>query len=262
VNPALRLEVVPTPAEARLRGNLACGLDRFDGKLHLCGFGVKPSRASETIALVGDSHASHWRAALDVVARRRGWAGISLAHAACPLSTTIHAALPASEDADCLAWNRQVRAWLAAHPAIHTLVVSAIAGGPTYAKVDAVAGYLAAWRALPRSITTLVVIRDTPKARLSTDDCVSRAMSAHRPAGPACRLPRARSLPPDPQVAAAHRLSGRRVRVVDMTRFICDARWCYPVVGGALVYKDDNHLTEVFARTLGPYLDRAMKGVT
>ncbi len=261
VNRALRLQVIPTPAEARLRGNLACGLDQFDGKLHLCGFGVKPARAKETIALVGDSHASHWRAALDVVARRRGWAGISLAHAACPLSTTIYAALPAFHSADCLAWNLQVREWLKAHPDIHTLVVSAIAGGPTYAKVDAEAGYLAAWRDLPRSITTLVVIRDTPKARLSTDDCVSRAMSGDRPAGIACRLPRAGSLPPDPEVAAAQRLTGRGVRVIDMTRFICDARWCYPVVGGALVYKDDNHLTEVYARTLGPYLDRAMRGV-
>jgi hypothetical protein len=261
VNPALRLTVVPTPAEARLRGNLACGLSQFDGELHLCGFGVKPSRASETVALVGDSHASHWRAALDVVARRRGWAGISLAHAACPLSTTIHRALPPPDRGRCLDWNRQVNAWLAAHPGIHTLIVSAIAGGPTYAKVDAEAGYLAAWRALPDSITTLVVIRDTPKARLSTDECVSDAMSAHRPAGRACRLPRARSLPPDPEVAAAHRLTGRRVRVIDMTRFICAARWCYPVIGGALVYKDDNHLTAVFARTLGPYLDRALRGV-
>jgi peptidoglycan/LPS O-acetylase OafA/YrhL len=262
VNPALRLTVVPTPAEARDRGNLACGLSEFSGELHLCGFGVAPGRARETVALVGDSHASHWRTALDVVARRRGWAGISLAHAACPLSTTIPAALPGDAAAHCRAWNREVGAWLAGHPAVHTLVVSAIAGGPTYAKVDAEAGYLAAWRELPRSVTDLVVIRDTPKARLSTADCVSRAMAAGRPAGTACRLPRARALPPDPQVAAAHRLTGRRVHVVDMTRFICDARWCRPVIGGALVYKDDNHLTEVFARTLGPYLAQAMRGVT
>jgi hypothetical protein len=254
-NPRLRLTVVPTPAEARNRPNAACGLDERDGELHLCGFG-RPGRA--TVALVGDSHASHWRAALDEVARARGWAGISLAHAACPLSTTIAAALPQPARGQCAAWNRQVVRWLGAHPDVHTLIVSAIAGGPTYAKVDAEAGYLAAWRALPRSIRRIVVIRDTPKARLSTDDCVERAMDHRRPAGPACRLDRALALPPDPQVAAAHRFTGRRVQVVDMSRFICDRRWCYPVIGGALVYKDDNHLTEVFARTLGPYLNRAI----
>ena len=42
VNRALRLTVVPTPAEARDRGNLACGLSEFSGALHLCGFGVAP----------------------------------------------------------------------------------------------------------------------------------------------------------------------------------------------------------------------------
>jgi peptidoglycan/LPS O-acetylase OafA/YrhL len=255
VNPKLRLTVVPSPAEAHQRPNAACGLDRVDGELHLCGFGA-PGRP--TVALVGDSHASHWRAALDVVARDRGWAGISLAHAGCPLSTTIAAVLPRPARGHCTAWNGQVLRWLRAHPEVQTLVVSAIAGGPTYAKVDAEAGYLAAWRGLPRSIRTLIVIRDTPKARLSTDDCVSAAMSVHRAAGPACRLDRARSLPPDPQVAAARRATGRRVRIVDMTRYVCDRRWCYPVIGGALVYKDDNHLTEVFARTLGPYLERAL----
>jgi peptidoglycan/LPS O-acetylase OafA/YrhL len=255
-NPRLRLTVVPTPAEARDRPNAACGLDRRDGELHLCGFGLRAGK--QTVALVGDSHASHWRAALDVVARDRGWAGISLAHAACPLSTTIYAALPQPARSHCVAWNRQVGRWLGAHPEVHTLIVSAIAGGPTYAKVNAEAGYEAAWRALPRSITRIIVIRDTPKARLSTDDCVERALDDHAAAGPTCRLDRARSLPPDPQVTAAHRLTGRRVDVVDMTRFICDRRWCYPVIGGALVYKDDNHLTEVFARTLGPYLSQAI----
>ena len=39
-----------------------------------------------------------------------------------------------------------------------------------------------------------------------------------------------------------------------MTPFICDQRSCFPVVGGVLVFKDQNHLTEVFGRSLGPYL--------
>jgi hypothetical protein len=33
------------------------------------------------------------------------------------------------------------------------------------------------------------------------------------------------------------------------------------VVGGVLVYKDENHLTPLFARTLGPYLLRAVRGM-
>ena len=45
---------------------------------------------------------------------------------------------------------------------------------------------------------------------------------------------------------------------------MCDARRCFPVVGGALVHKDEHHMTTVFARTLWPYLarrvDRLVKG--
>jgi hypothetical protein len=44
------------------------------------------------------------------------------------------------------------------------------------------------------------------------------------------------------------------VQIVDLNRFFCDRRWCYPVIGGALVHKDQHHMTVVFATTLGPYL--------
>jgi hypothetical protein len=46
------------------------------------------------------------------------------------------------------------------------------------------------------------------------------------------------------------------VRTIDMTRFFCDRGPCYPVIGGALVLRDQNHMTEAFSRTLGPYLQR------
>jgi hypothetical protein len=45
---------------------------------------------------------------------------------------------------------------------------------------------------------------------------------------------------------------------VDLTRHFCDPRRCLPVVGGVLVYRDDNHLTTLFAETLAPYLQRAL----
>jgi SGNH domain (fused to AT3 domains) len=46
------------------------------------------------------------------------------------------------------------------------------------------------------------------------------------------------------------------VREIDLTRAFCDARRCYPVIGGALVYKDEDHLTPTFAATLAPWLHR------
>jgi hypothetical protein len=75
-------------------------------------------------------------------------------------------------------------------------------------------------------------------------------------AASACAVPRRLALQPDPEVAAASRAASSRVRVVDLTRQLCDARTCPAVVGGALAFKDEDHLTPVFAATLGPFLRR------
>ena len=48
------------------------------------------------------------------------------------------------------------------------------------------------------------------------------------------------------------------MRSIDLTNFFCDARYCYPVVGGVLAYKDQNHITPTFARTLAPYIERGV----
>jgi hypothetical protein len=49
---------------------------------------------------------------------------------------------------------------------------------------------------------------------------------------------------------------GSRVATVDLSRFFCGRARCWPVIGGALVYKDNHHLTQVYSRTLAPYLGR------
>jgi hypothetical protein len=105
------------------------------------------------------------------------------------------------------------------------------------------------------------VIRDTPKAATDTASCVQRAIARHRRAGLVCALPRRQVLDPDPAAVAALRMRSPRVRVVDLTDFICDPRRCHPVVGGALVYKDQHHLTAVFATTLAPYLLRRVERI-
>jgi SGNH domain (fused to AT3 domains) len=109
------------------------------------------------------------------------------------------------------------------------------------------------------------VIRDDPFIEESTLPCVERALAAHRAPGTGCEFSRGRALHRDPDVVAAERLDSPRVQVVDLTHFFCGQRWCYPVVGGALVYRDNfDHLTAVFSRTLGPFLaakiEQLMKG--
>ena len=159
-------------------------------------------------------------------------------------------------------WNRQVLRWLARHPEVTKVFVGQISGGagviaPGRDQLAAQrAGYVAAWKALPASVEQVVVLRDTPKVLGDTDTCVERAIERRRPAGKACRVARADALTVDSAAVAGRGL--RAVQVVDLTPFFCDRRFCYPVVGGALVFKDQNHLTETFSKSLGPYLSRAI----
>jgi hypothetical protein len=265
-NPALAGKVVPTPVEASSSPNTPCEVVERVGRVRACAFGRPADGASETVAVVGDSHASHWRAAFDYVARERGWHGLSVTHTSCPFTTAV-AKLPEPARTQCIEWNRDTLNWFMRHPEIHRVFVAGHTGGAVVgARGEAarfaaqVRGYRDAWGALPATVTQVVVLRDTPKMRSATLDCVQQAMDAGRPAGRTCAVPRAVALERDPAVAAAGGPGARRdVRVVDLTSTLCDRAACYPVVGGALTFKDVDHLTTVFAATLGPYLQAAVQ---
>ena len=64
----------------------------------VCAFGTAQPRAVDDIALVGDSHASHWRSALRLVAQNERWHGLSVTHTGCPYSQTVKAL---ARDVDC-----------------------------------------------------------------------------------------------------------------------------------------------------------------
>jgi SGNH domain-containing protein len=258
-NRTLRSEVVPIPQLGRHAQNFPCTVAALDGALKVCTFGVSPTVATGTVALLGDSHAGNWRAAIQVVAEAKRWEGVSFSLGGCPYSTATRV-IPEPLRSHCIERNRQAPAWFAQHPDVHVVFVAEISGTPWLvprgqnAFQAEVRDYMAAWSALPPSVQHIIVIRDTPKALPTTARCVERAIAAHRLAGQVCRMPRQTVLNRDPAVVAAQRLASPRVQVVDLTRYFCDTSWCYPVVGGALVQKDWNHISSTFTATVGPYL--------
>ena len=84
-NPALRLAVVPSPLDAVIEPNAPCRPLERVGLVWPCGFGLDP--ALRSLALIGDSHAEHWRAAVQVVAEAQGRHGLSITRTSCPLTT-------------------------------------------------------------------------------------------------------------------------------------------------------------------------------
>jgi hypothetical protein len=227
-----------------------------------CEFGYPRDDGARTFALIGDSHAMNWRTTLQVVGDAKRWHGVSLTRGGCPMSTAVRNR-PEPARSQCRTWQREVVEWLGGHPEVSTVFVAQLAAGsgviPSLGQdafAAAVEGYIDAWKAMPPTVQHIVVIRDAPRIFSDTGRCIERAVAARRNAGISCANRRRSALIRDPAVVAARRLRSPRVQVVDMTRFFCDRRTCYPVIGGALVNKDVTHLSLVFATTLGPYLLR------
>ena len=256
--------MTPTPGKALLEAGEPCTTIRRANKPDACAFGVSTSRDKRKFALIGDSHAEHWRAALAVIARRKGWRGLSLYHTRCGLSL----AAKATGDPirrSCARWRRGALRWLRDNPSVRTLFVSSdarsnVAAVPGESRLETkVKGYIAAWNAVPDSVQRIYVLHDIPNNPPSGNACVQRALRRGVDRmDRACARPREVALRPYAAAIAARRLDSPRVRLIDLSDHMCDARRCYPVVGGVLVHKDIGHLTRLFARTLAPYILRAI----
>jgi hypothetical protein len=269
-DPSLRGRIFPAPADAVLEPNAPCLPSGRTELLYPCNFGVRPvvyGGLGATIALVGDSHASHWRGAVEVVATAKRQPAISIARSRCPfIDATV--ALPHQDRIACRSWNRELKAYLHSHGEITTLFVSARSSA-TFVRAPGrsnfatqVRGHMSLWRSLPDTIRHIVVLRDTPRSSAASALCVQRQHAAGRAASyPRCARPRAEALRTDAAVVAALRMRSPRVHAIDLSSFFCNARLCFPVIGGAAVYKDVDHMTAVYARSLGPYLLRAYDAI-
>ena len=232
----------------------------------ICAFGVAGSKAKRHFALVGDSHALHWRRAIDVVALKERWRGYSITTAACPYTTAV-SRLAVGLREQCQEWFKAARAWFRKHPEVSVVFVSQFAPlaieprrGRTIGQTK-IASFRHTWRTLPRTVKHVVTIRDNPLTTQATFDCVQKAIAAGSPdPGRACAEGRRYAVPWDTAVSAARSLRSRRYGYIDLTEFFCDAPRCYPVIGGARVYRDPfGHLTTAYSRTLGPFLHRKLR---
>jgi SGNH domain (fused to AT3 domains) len=252
---AFERRVVPHPQGAMLVRDGYCD-NWYLAPPGVCSFGVEGAQAAGAVALVGDSHAGALRRALQYVAEVRDWHGYSFEHDGCGFSAAYMSGVAALTSQDCHTWGQQVIAWLDQHPEVGTVVITG-ADYEQYA-TSAEQGFHDAWQALSASVHRIDIIRDNPHAGPRARGCLYAAIARHAAAGLRCAQPRSAVLRPDAEAAAALSSPSSRVHLIDLTRFFCSPRLCFPVVGGALVLADYTHITQEFSQTLGPYLLRAM----
>ena len=188
--------------------------DRVDDPaLHLPVRRQRRAFAERSIALIGDSHAAHWRGAVEVVAQARGWTRLLADAQRLPAvdrdpgsredaARQLRDLAPAPSTRGSAATPRCARSSCRSSPAS----ASARRAGAAVASMRS-SGFMRAWRRLPGSVKAVIVLRDTPVARDETTVCVRRAIRQDRRAGAMCSFSRSRAvraIPPRSPRCGAH----------------------------------------------------------
>ncbi|MFV2102431.1 acyltransferase family protein [Micromonospora sp. LOL_024] len=237
-----------------------CHQDMRGSEVKSCGYGDPDS--GFTVALAGDSHAAQWLPALQQVATDRKWRLRTYTKSSCPYIKGA-VALDSRRYDSCVEWNDKLRAALTGAERPDVLVVSTSFylmirdGRPVTQDTRTVFAdaLRSTWAEIASAQVPVIVLRDTPYHSTDIAECVS--------ANPG-RLTRCAS--PRSEVLAAgggpaHEAAATRndnVHLVDLNEAICPQDRCAPVIGGVLVYRDNNHLTATYVRTLAPRLSTAL----
>lgn len=264
--------VLPAPKQAPrdrselypdVSGRPTCWADAPSFAVRTCQFG-DPS-AKRHLALVGNSHAGQWLPALQEIAARKGWRITTYVASRCALAPVEQRLMTPALMKSCAGWVDKVSATV--EKGDFDLVVlsnrmSRTASG-TATPEESVSAYQKAYEKMlsrwaEAKVRTLA-LRDTPAPAdagiTSVPDCVAQ----HPDDLSRCSGTRQDWIPEEPLVAAVREIDTKRIKVADMSKFICETEICRPVVGGIMVYYDGQHLSATFARTLAAPLAKKMR---
>ncbi|WP_424935652.1 MULTISPECIES: acyltransferase family protein [Bacteria] len=232
-----------------------CFVQLNDSRPESCEFGSTEENAPR-VALIGDSHAYQLLPTFQGIAEREGWRLTTYFKGACPWNTT-PLSTGGAFGAACEDWRKGVADRLSAED-FDVVFTSALATTPYDASgfassADAaVAGYREAWSTMTAKGTPVVTVVDNPVWETDPNKCLRT-----REAGSCDGAREDVLVAHDPVREAA---AGQRgVTLLDFTDVFCDAETCRTVVGGANVYRDQDHLTVTFVDTLAPQYTSALK---
>lgn len=218
--------------------------------------------ATRRMALIGGSHSEHWLAALDTIGRERGFRIETYLKVGCPLSDPRSPLVEESPTVECDTWSTKVLAELSADPPDIAFTTS------TRPKEDGDGPgdftpfwYVELWERLADDGIDVVGIRDNPWLKDDGIEYTAAECLASGGTATTCGVQRADAFAPvDPAIDAAAHLPS--VRLIDLTDSLCRTEICRVAEGNVLIYRDDDHLTTTYVRTMTPALDRRLGPAT
>lgn len=226
----------------------------------VCSYG--PRDAKKRVVLFGDSHALQWGPALIPLAKKRGWHLITILRAGCSI-----ARIPAEKS--CAHWRARSLFNIERLQPHHIIIATSIgvryrlkhqgwnltrkASEPYLRRgMTQTIRRLKAIESLVDGPTAITLIRDQIIAPFVPADCLKK----NRGRPDECVFPRKRKWLPGFDVVAARQAGV--TRIVDPADALCGQKWCSPTEGRILKYRDSDHITATYARTLTRWFDERL----
>ena len=260
--------VAPTPQDARddlpvLYGD-GCHRTLPDTSTTGCVFGDTTSRT--TVVLLGDSHAATWFPPLEQLAEQQHWRLVSLTKSGCPApDIEPYNSILKRGYSECVTWRQNALARIARErPALvfatsingYTLAVDDQPVEGRAAQDAQTQGWVRTLTALRADGSAVVLLRDTPDMGRDVAGCVSANMDDLAQ----CAVPRRKAIVAGQSDELAQDRLGDvpGLHYLDLNDSVCPGTRCAAVIGNVLVYRDKDHLTATYARTLAPVLLQAL----
>lgn len=202
-----------------------------------CEYGVTEGY-SHTLALVGASHSAQWLPALEIVAEQNNWRILTLVATDCNF-VSVHPSRERYENCDPTS-QAMINESVEMRPdAVITVANEGEETEPGIPRIEP-------WRILDAADIPVIALRDNPWF----DEDPSRCVADNLDDPSACAIPRDSVLAVDFDMAD----SPDNVLPVDLTEQWCDAEYCPAIRGNMLMWRDRDHFTVEFSRTLAPAL--------
>jgi peptidoglycan/LPS O-acetylase OafA/YrhL len=211
-----------------------------------CRFGPD---SAPTVALFGDSHATHWFPALQVLADQGRIQLESVTKSSCN-SVTVVSVLNNEPYPECEFWRQNViDRFIAEPPDVVILANFARASDVDHGSQD----FDSYWRdglidvveSLPEP-TEVIIVGETPVLGITPSIC----LSAHLDDADYCGLPPTDAIDDAALAAERDAAAATGAELLDLNPYLCNAELCPAIIDDVLVYRDGHHLTVEFTSEL------------
>jgi len=235
-----------------------CQQSRGAAEVAKCTFGVPEGDQLVNVALIGDSHASMWAAAIDSIDDLYGLRVTTYLALGCAALDDPSIAIAFDTNAQhieaCTAWRENAIAEVEQSPDIDIVVTTSVDRAyfttADSSVEDTGDGYVRAWQRWLDSGKTVVVLNDVPMLPTPVPECLATSHTDDDP----CSMASDTATRVGPLAKAAKQIDNPRFHFVDQWDVFCNSERCSSVIGGIPAYVDSNHLAAPFARSFADKL--------